>query len=99
MYGVRPLHFQILHFREGDFQRSAADCQVVVKLNPYHFGALSGMGQCYMKLKKPRAALKAFRTALGINPGLEEIEETVHFLEGALGEEGRKDDKKQGQDP
>jgi len=83
-----------LHYRLGDFTRSIADCDRALKLNPCHFGALSVMGQCCMKLKKPRAALKSFRSAIAINPNLDGIEETIHFLENALGEEGRKDDKK-----
>jgi tetratricopeptide (TPR) repeat protein len=66
----------------------------VLKLNPYHFGAAAGMGRCYMEIGKHRAALKAFRAALRINPGLEGIEETIRALENALGEEGKKDDKK-----
>jgi tetratricopeptide (TPR) repeat protein len=84
----------ILYFRLEEFQHSIADCETVLKLNPYHFGALAGMAQCYMKLKKPRAALKAFRSAFQLNPGLDGVEETIHFLENALGEEGKKDDKK-----
>lgn len=84
----------ILHFRLNDFARALSDCQSAVKLNPFHFGALAGMGQSYMKLKKPRAALRALRAALHINPGLEGVAETIHLLEEALGEEGRRDDKK-----
>lgn len=84
----------IIYFRIGDYQKSIADCERVLKLNPLHFGALAGMGQCYMKLHKPRQALKAFRTAFRINPGLEGVEHTIRTLEDVLGEEGRKDDKK-----
>jgi tetratricopeptide (TPR) repeat protein len=84
----------ILYFRLEEFQQSIADCQAALKLNPYHFGAQAGMAQCYMKLKKPRAALKAFRHAHQINPNLEGVEETIHFLENALGEEGKRDDRK-----
>jgi tetratricopeptide (TPR) repeat protein len=84
----------ILYFRLEEFQHSVADCEAVLKLNPYHFGALAGMAQCYMKLKKPRSALKAFRNAFAINPNLEGVEDTIHFLEDALGEEGKKDDRK-----
>jgi tetratricopeptide (TPR) repeat protein len=80
----------ILYFRLKDYPRSVADCEAVIKLNPYHFGALAGMGQCYMKLNKPRAALKVFREAFRIHPGLEGVEETIHFLENALGEDGTK---------
>lgn len=84
----------IIHFRLGDYQKSIADCERVLKLNPLHFGALAGMGQCFMKLHKPRQALKAFRSAFRINPGLDGVEHTIRTLEDVLGEEGRKDDKK-----
>jgi hypothetical protein len=47
-----------------------------------------------MQLRKHRAALKAFRAALRINPHLDGVADTVRALETALGEEGRKDDKK-----
>ena len=84
----------ILYFRLEKYQRSVSDCEAAIQLNPHHFGAQAGMGQCYMKLKKPKAALRAFRSAIQINPGLEGVEETIQFLENALGEEGKKDDKK-----
>jgi tetratricopeptide (TPR) repeat protein len=84
----------VLHFQLEEWQKSIADCERALKLNPYHFGAAAGMGQCYMKLGKHRAALKAFRNALRINPGMEDIEEAIRALENALGEEGRRDDKK-----
>src|SRR5205823_3574179 len=70
----------ILFFHLEELQKSIADCERVVKLNPHHFGAHAGMAQCYMKLGKPRPALKAFRHALRINPGMEGVEETIRAL-------------------
>jgi len=84
----------ILYFRLEEYQRSIADCERVLKLNPFHFGAQAGIGQCYLKLRKPRGALKAFRAALRINPNMEGVEDTIRSLEDVLGEEGKKDDKK-----
>ena len=79
----------IVHFQHGDFRMSAADCKRAVELNPHHFGALAGLGQCYMKLRKPRAALRAFRQALQINPTLSHLTETIRSLQRTLGgEEG-----------
>ena len=52
------------------FERSIADCEKTLQLNPYHFGAMAGMAQSYMQMRKHKAALKAFRTALRINPNL-----------------------------
>jgi hypothetical protein len=63
---------------------------MVLKLNPYHFGAASGLARSYMKIKKPRAALKAYRVAYRIHPGLEDVGEAIRFLENVLGEEGKK---------
>ncbi len=80
----------ILWFRLEEYQKSIADCEAVLKLNPHHFGAQAGMGQCYMKLRKPRGALKAFKAALRINPGMEGVEDTIRTLEDVLGEEGKK---------
>jgi tetratricopeptide (TPR) repeat protein len=84
----------IVAFRLKQFDRSIADCEKALQLNPYHFGAQAGMAQCYLQLRKHKAALKAFRHALRINPTMEGIAETIRALENALGEEGRKDDKK-----
>jgi Tfp pilus assembly protein PilF len=83
----------IVYFRKGEFAKSAADCEQVLKLNPYHFGAQSGLAQCLVRLKKPRAALKAFQNALRINPNLEDVAESIRTLQDVLGE-GGKDDRK-----
>ena len=84
----------VLFFRLKQYDRSIADCEKTLQLNPHHFGAHAGMAQCYMQLRKHKAALKAFRTALRLNPNLDGVAETIRALENALGEEGRKDDKK-----
>ena len=44
------------------------------------------MGQSYLKLKKPRAALRSFEQALSIYPGLSDLEDAVRELQEALGE-------------
>lgn len=80
----------IFLFRRGEYIGAAADCERVLKLNPYHFGAASGLGQCYLKQKKPRAALRAFRRALRLNPNLDSVRETIESLERMLGEEGKR---------
>jgi tetratricopeptide (TPR) repeat protein len=84
----------VLAFRMKQYERSIADCEKALQLNPYHFGAQAGIAQSFLQLRKHKAALKAFRTALRINPYMEGVAETIRALENALGEEGRKDDKK-----
>jgi tetratricopeptide (TPR) repeat protein len=79
-YNQRAIWF----FKRGEFARAVDDCEATLRLNPYHFGAAAGLGQCYLKLGKPRAALRAFRHALEINPGLEHLHDTIRTLEEAL---------------
>ena len=76
----------ILHFRNENYEKSIQDCERALDRNPYHFGALSGMAECYVNLRRPRAALKAYRHAYRINPNLGGVEETIKALEEALGE-------------
>ena len=77
--------------RRGEYARAVEDCEVVLRLNPYHFGAAAGLGQCLLKLKKARAALRAFRQALDLNPALEHLKDTIQALEEAL-DNGSRDD-------
>jgi len=84
----------ILYFKQKEYDKCASDCEKALQLNPQHFGAQSGLARCFMRLRKPRAALKAFRRAYAINPNLDGVEDAIRDLENALGEEGRTDDKK-----
>lgn len=77
----------IWYFNKGEYPKAAADCEAVLRLNPFHFGAAAGMGQCYLRLKKPKAALRAFRQALEINPSLDHLHDTIRSLEEATGRE------------
>jgi len=76
----------VVYYRMGEFNKAIADCEQVLKLNPHHFGAAAGMGQCYVRLKKPRAALRAFKSAYRINPNLDYVKEAIQSLEDVLGD-------------
>ncbi|MFM7098197.1 MAG: tetratricopeptide repeat protein [Gemmataceae bacterium] len=86
----------IIYFRMKQYEDSIADCQRALDLNPWHFGAQVGMAQSFMKMKKHRSALKAFRNTLKIHPRMEGVADAIRTLEKVLGEDGggRKDDKK-----
>jgi tetratricopeptide (TPR) repeat protein len=79
----------ILYYRLGQYDRAAADCESALRLNPIHFGAQAGLGGCLLRMRKHRAALKALRIALRMNPRLDSIAETVRALENTLGEDSR----------
>lgn len=57
-----------LYYSASDYEKSLADCQKVVAINPVHFGALHGMGLCYAALGKYEQAIQSFRRALSIQP-------------------------------
>ena len=68
----------------GEYAKSLADCDEVMKRNPYHFGALSGYGMIYMELNEPARALTYFERTLAVNPNLESVAEAVQMLRRLL---------------
>jgi tetratricopeptide (TPR) repeat protein len=66
------------------YEESIQDCNQALELNPYHFGAAAGMGQCYLKLGEQSLALEAFRRALKLNPSLEGVRANIIYLERLL---------------
>lgn len=57
-----------LRYMQSRYRQSLYDCRVVVRLVPYHFGALHGMGLCHAALGDFREAIQAFNRALEIQP-------------------------------
>ena len=78
-----------LHFLAGDLRKSLADCDEVMKRNPYHFGALAGYAQIYAGLEYYDRALEYSRRALEVNPNLAAVRRNIEALE-RLQEERRK---------
>jgi tetratricopeptide (TPR) repeat protein len=76
----------ILHFRRGQYGAAVEDCERVLQLNPFHFGAASGLGQCRLRLNRPHSALRAFAHALELHPHLTHLQQTVQTLRAALEE-------------
>ena len=73
----------------GEYRESLADCDEVIRRNPYHFGALSGSGMNYLELDEPARALDYFERALAVNPNLEQIEQAIQALRLLLRRERR----------
>jgi tetratricopeptide (TPR) repeat protein len=58
----------VLYYLQGKYERAIADCQQVIMLNPIHFGALHGLGLCYMATENYGEAMQSFRRALELQP-------------------------------
>jgi tetratricopeptide (TPR) repeat protein len=74
-----------LYFLMGEHQKSLADCDEVMKRNPYHFGALAGYFQIYVQMEDFERALKYGRRALEVNPNMEGVRTGVEAVERMLG--------------
>jgi tetratricopeptide (TPR) repeat protein len=74
-------------FLLGEYDRSLADIERVLALEPRHFGALAGIGMIRMEKGDLREALAAFRRALAVNPFLKERLGLIPALEKQLGEQ------------
>jgi len=70
----------------GDFKRSLADCDEVMKRNPYHFGALAGYGQIYFQLEQYGKAIDYWKRALRVNPNMAGVESSIKGTEELVAE-------------
>ena len=66
-----------IYYLMNKFDRSVNDIAQTLKLEPRHFGALSGLGLINQAIGQTKAAIKAFEHALDINPHLSGLKEKV----------------------
>lgn len=76
-------------FLAGDLERSLADCDEVMKRNPYHFGALAGYGQIYFRLEQYEKAVEYWKRALEVNPNMAGLEANIKGTEELIAERRR----------
>jgi tetratricopeptide (TPR) repeat protein len=58
----------VLYYIQQRYWVAITDCEKVIELVPYHFGALHGLGLCHMRLGNHTAAIQSFRRALEVQP-------------------------------
>jgi tetratricopeptide (TPR) repeat protein len=70
----------------GDFVESLHDIDRTLKLEPRHFGALSGRGLVYVELRDETRALESFEAALDIHPNLPGASMNARALRRRIGD-------------
>jgi len=76
-----------LHYMNRDFGRALADIREILRREPRHFGALSGLGMILQEIGDDKQALEVYRRALAVHPRLERIPDMVKTLQEKV--EGR----------
>jgi len=76
-----------LYYMKKDYGHSIADIREVLKREPRHFGALSGLGLIMQDIGDDKQALEVYRRALAVYPRLQRIPEVVKTLQEKV--EGR----------
>ena len=79
-----------VYYLAGEYRKSIADCDQVLKRNPAHFGALAGYGEIYLRMNEPEKALEWFRRAFEVNPNLLGVEFNIKRIEEQLKEKRRR---------
>ena len=76
-----------VHFMMNDHAKSMSDIERTLRLEPRHFGALSGMAGILKASGHKKAALSAYRRVLDIYPMMREAQgEVVTLTEELTGE-------------
>lgn len=68
-------------FLAGRFDESISDCHRVLALKPRHFGCLSGLGICHLRMGDESSAIHWLRKALEVNPRSRDMQRIVADLE------------------
>ena len=69
-----------VYFLQGEYGRSLDDIARTLRLEPRHFGALSGLGIILDRIGDSRGALEAYRRADKLHPNLPGVEEGIKKL-------------------
>jgi tetratricopeptide (TPR) repeat protein len=76
-----------IYYMKKDYGRALADIREVLRREPRHFGALSGLGLIMQDIGDDKQALEVYRRALAVYPRLQRIPDVVKTLQEKI--EGR----------
>jgi tetratricopeptide (TPR) repeat protein len=58
----------VLYYTQREYEKAICDCESTIRLVPFHFGALHGLGLCHVALGNYRAAIQTFHRTLEVQP-------------------------------
>lgn len=79
-YNARAMVF----YGDGDYGQAMSDIREALRLNPRHFGALSGLALILQELGREDQALEVWRMVADLNPSREGLDEAIEALERAV---------------
>ncbi len=69
-----------LYYLLGSYEESIADIEETLKLEPRHFGALSGLGLVYLQREELAKAKQAFEDLIAVHPNSPSAQENLRFV-------------------
>ncbi len=70
-----------VNYMMGDIETSLINIKETLKLEPRHFGSISGRGLCYLKQRRWQSALIEFKAALDVHPWMLDARRNLKLLE------------------
>jgi tetratricopeptide (TPR) repeat protein len=77
-----------VYYLREDYGRALADIEKTLRLEPRHFGALTGLGTILREIGEEKRALEVYRKVIALDPHLDSVEKAIKELSGK-GADGR----------
>jgi len=74
-----------IYYYVNEYDRSLADIERTLALEPRHFGALAGLGMIMQDTGNIPGAIAAFERAVAVNPSLTNLKEAIEQLRARIG--------------
>ncbi len=74
----------LTYYQMHRYRDAIPDCRRALELNPYHFGASSGLAQCHLRLNELPQALDALQMTAKLHPTMPGLQEQITVLAGMM---------------
>lgn len=74
----------LTYYHMRRYRDAIPDCRRALELNPYHFGASSGLAQCHLRLNELPQAMDALQLTAKLHPTMPNLQEQITVLSGMI---------------